>query len=115
MQETKRKFDPNSPEVIAFLREVREATFTKEGMMVAFPPCFPGMTVPIVPDESHITALDVASDGVIYGGTSGYRSHLFVAGFHGLGGVVFDLGVVPSASQSVAVCCGETHFVAFVN
>ncbi|MGE5359643.1 MAG: hypothetical protein ACM3NQ_11545 [Bacteroidales bacterium] len=115
MQGKRGTFDQNSPEVRAFLREVREATFTKEGMMVAFPPCFPGMTVPIVPDESRITALDVASDGVIYGGTTGYRSHLFVAGFHGLGGIVFDLGVVPSASRCVAVCCGDTRFVAFVN
>ena len=99
----------------AFLREVKEATFTREGMMVAFPSCFPGMTAPIVPDESRITALGVAPDGVICGGTSGHQSHLFVAGFHGLGGLVFDLGVVPSASQCVAVCCTATHVVAFVN
>ncbi len=115
MQEKRRTFDRNSPEVRAFLREVKEATFTREGMMVAFAPCFPGMTVPIVPDESRITALGVAPDGVICGGTSGHRSHLFVAGFHGLGGLVFDLGVVVSASQCVAVCCAGTQFIAFVN
>lgn len=115
MQGNKRKFDPNSPEVRAFLREVREATFTKEGMMVAFSPCFPGMTVPIVPDESRITALDVTPEGCIYGGTSGYQTHLFAAEFHGLTGIVFDLGVVESAAQCVAVCCAKTHFVALVN
>ncbi len=115
MQGTKRKFDPNSPEVIAFLREVREATFTKEGMMVAFSPCFPGMTVPIVPDESRITALDSTAEGTIYGGTSGRQTHLFAAAFHGLTGIVFDLGIVQTASQCVAVCCTKDQFVALVN
>ena len=115
MQEKRRRFDRNAPEVRAFLREVREATFTKEGMMVAFAPCFPGMTVPIVPDESRITALDITPEGTIYGGTSGHQTHLFAAGFHGLTGIVFDLGVVHSASQCVAACCVQNHVVAFVN
>ncbi len=115
MQQPKRKFDRNSPEVRAFLREVREATFTKEGMMVAFSPCFPGMTVPIVPDESHITALDSTPEGIIYGGTSGTRTHLFAAAFHGLTGIVFDLGTVEAATQCAAACCAQTHFVALVN
>jgi len=115
MQGTRRKFDRSSPEVQAFLREVREATFTKEGMMVAFSPCFPGMTVPIVPDESHITALDVTPEGIVYGGTSGHRSHLFAAAFHGLTGIVFDLGIVQSASQCVAVCCAQTQVVGLAN
>ena len=115
MQGTRRKFDRNSPEVRAFLREVRSATFTKEGMMVAFAPCFPGMTVPIVPDESRITALDATRDGIIYGGTSGRQTHLFAAAFHGLTGIVFDLGVVPSASHCAALCCAENQAVALVN
>jgi hypothetical protein len=115
MQGTRRKFDRNAPEVRAFLREVREATFTKEGMMVAFSPCFPGMTVPIVPDESRITALAVTPEGIIYGGTSGRQSHLFAAAFHGLTGIVFDLGIVQAASQCVAACCAQTQFVALVN
>lgn len=114
-QPARRKFDPNDPEVIAFRREVREATFTREGMMVAFPTCFPGMTVPIVHDESRITALDVTPEGEIFGGTSGYRVHLFAAEFHGLTGAVLDLGVVPDAIECAAVCCAGTHVVAFVN
>jgi len=105
----------NTPEMQAYRQEVREATFTKEGMMVAFPTCFPGMTVPIVPDESRITALDAVSNGAIYGGTSGYQTHLFAAEFHGIMGIVFDLGVVQDATQCVAVCCGKTQFAAFVN
>jgi hypothetical protein len=115
VQAQKRRFDRNSPEVQAFRREVREATFTKEGMMVAFPTCFPGMTVPIVPDGSRITALDITPEGVIYGGTSGYQTHLFASEFHGLTGIVFDMGVVQAAAQCVAVCCAKTHLVAFVN
>jgi hypothetical protein len=115
MQAPKRRFDRNAPEVRAFLQEVREATFTKEGMMVAFAPCFPGMTVPIVPDESRITALGITADGIIYGGTSGHRTHLFAAAFHGLTGAVFDLGVVPSGTQCAAACCAQTHVAFFVN
>ncbi|RPJ59806.1 MAG: hypothetical protein EHM23_12770 [Acidobacteria bacterium] len=105
----------NTPEMQAYRREVREATFTKEGMMVAFPTCFPGMTTAIVPDESRITSLDVTPAGVVFGGTSGYRAHLFAAGFHGIMGIVFDLGIVEDATECVAVCCGKTHFAAFVN
>lgn len=115
MQTTRKKFDPNSPEVRAFRREVREATFTKEGMMVAFPTCFPGMTVPIVHDESRITALDATPEGMIVGGTSGYRTHLFASEFHGLTGAVLDLGVVADAAECAAVCCAGTHVVALVN
>jgi len=105
----------NTPEMQAYRREVREATFTKEGMMVAFPTCFPGMTTPIVPDESRITALDVTPLGVVFGGTSGYRTHLFAAEFHGIMGIVFDLGVVEGGAECVAVCCGKTTLAAFVN
>ena len=115
MRQIKRRFDPKSPEIQAFRREVREATFTKEGMMVAFPTCFPGMTVPLVPDESRITALDVTPEGVICGGTSGYRTHLIAAEFHGLTGIVIDLGVVHAARQCAAVCCTKSHCVALVN
>lgn len=68
---TKPRFDPHSPEIKKYLENVEQGTFTREGMMVAFPTCLPGMTIPIVPDESHITALDVTPDGLVYGGTSG--------------------------------------------
>ena len=114
-QPQQRRVQMNSPEMQAYRREVSEATFTKEGMMVAFPTCFPGMTVPIAPDESRITALDIAPQGAIHGGTSGYQAHLFSAEFHGIEGVVFDLGVVPNATECVAVCCGRSQFAALVN
>jgi hypothetical protein len=112
---TKPRFDRNSPQIKAYLEDVEHGTFTREGMMVAFPTCLPGMTVPIVPDESHITALDVTPDGMVYGGTSGRQTHLFVASFHGNNGIVLDLGKPAGATRCAAVCCGVSRFVAFVN
>jgi hypothetical protein len=112
--ETKPRFDPNSPEIKAYLDDVAH-TFTREGTLVACETCLPGMTVPIVHDESRITALDGTADGAIYGGTSGRLSHLFVACFHGLSGLVFDIGTVAGATGCAAVCCGASRFVAFVN
>ena len=89
--QTKPKFDPNSPEIKAYLNELAHQ-FVREGTMVAFPTCLPGMTIPIPLDESRITALDINSEGHVYGGTSGRQAHLFGAAFHGLTGVVMDAG-----------------------
>jgi hypothetical protein len=113
--QTKRRFDPNSPEIQALRREIRLGTFIREGVMVAFPTCFPGVTVPIVHDESRITALDVTPDGIIYGGTSGRQAHLFAANFHGLTGIVFDIGAPAGATRCAAICFGSSRSVAFVN
>jgi hypothetical protein len=83
--------------------------------MAAFPTCFPGASIPIPADESHITALDVSGDGMVYGGTSGRATHLFVGIFHGVTGVVFDRGTVQGVYQCAAVCCGKSKFFACVN
>ena len=83
--------------------------------MAAFPTCFPGATTPIQADESHITALDITPEGIVYGGTSGRATHLFVAMFHGVTGMVFDRGTVEDAVQCAAVCCGKEGFAACVN
>ena len=116
MSETKKmKYDMNSPEAKALTDEIVHGTFTKEGTMAAFPTCFPGASIPIPADESHITALDVSGDGMIYGGTSGRATHLFVGIFHGVTGVVFDRGTVEGANHCAAVCCGKSRFVACVN
>jgi len=112
--QTKPRFCPNSPEIKAYLQDVGH-TFTREGIMVAFPTCYPGMTISIVPDESHITALEVTPDGKIYGGTSGRQTHLFVASFHGNSGLVLDVGPVAGATRCAAVCSGGSRFLAFVN
>jgi hypothetical protein len=115
MQEKKKKFDINAPEAKALMDEMVHGTFMKEGMMAAFPTCFPGASIPIAPDESRITALDTTPEGIVYGGTSGFRSHLFVGMFHGVTGVVFDLGALEGATGCAAVCCGRGKFAAFVN
>ena len=114
-EKTKPKYDMHSPEAKALIDEIVHGTFTKEGTMVAFPTCFPGASIPIPADESHITALDVSGDGMVYGGTSGRATHLFVGIFHGVTGVVFDRGIVEGANQCAAVCCGKSRFVACVN
>ena len=115
MREEKTKYDMQSPEAKALIDEIVHGTFTKEGTMVAFPTCFPGASIPIPADESHITALDVSGDGMIYGGTSGRATHLFVGIFHGVTGVVFDRGTVEGANHCAAICCGKSRFVACVN
>ena len=114
-EKTKTKYDMHSPEAKALTDEIVHGTFTKEGTMAAFPTCFPGASIPIPADESHITALDVSGDGMIYGGTSGRATHLFVGIFHGVTGVVFDRGTVEGANHCAAVCCGQSRFLACVN
>jgi hypothetical protein len=112
--QTKPKFDPNSPQIKAYLDELAHQ-FVREGTMVAFPTCLPGMTTPIPLDESRITALDINSDGHVYGGTSGRQAHLFGAAFHNLTGIVLDAGAVPGGTSTAAVCCGTSRAIAFVN
>jgi hypothetical protein len=115
MQTTKPKFDPNSPDIKAYTNELAQQ-FVREGTMVAFPTCLPGMTTPITHDESRITALDINAERHIYGGTSGRQAHLFGAAFHGLTGIVLDAGIVALATSTVAVCCRPSGgAIAFVN
>jgi len=111
----KKKYDMNSPEAGALRDEIVHGTFMTEGTMVAFPTCFPGATIPIPADESHITALDISGDGIIYGGTSGRATHLFVGIFRGVTGIVLDRGTVEGADHCVAICCGRKKFIACVD
>jgi len=114
--ESKRKpFDWHDPGAQALRDKILHGSFLTEGMLVAFPMCFPGVTVPIVADESRINALDITGDGVIYGGTSGKRVHLFVSMFRSETGIVYDMGSVEGAEQCVGVSCGTAGVVAFVN
>jgi hypothetical protein len=112
--QTKSKFDPDSPEIKAYRDELAHQ-FVREGTMVAFPTCLPGMTTPITHDESRITALDINSKGHIYGGTSGRQAHVFGSAFHGLTGIVLDAGAVPGSTSTGAICCGASRAIAFVN
>ena len=115
MNAKKKPYDMNAPEAKALVDEIVHGTFVKEGTMVAFPTCFPGASLPIVADESRITALDVTPEGVVYGGTSGRLTHLFVGMFHGVTGMVFDMGTVEGADHCAGICCGKAKFVAGVN
>jgi len=111
----RKQYDRNAPGTKELVDQIVHGAYTTEGTMVAFPLCFPAMTTPIPADESRITALDVAPDGVIYGGTSGRRAHLFFAMFHGATGIAFDMGAPDGADQTAAVCCGQGQFLACVN
>jgi hypothetical protein len=115
MSDKKKPTDENSAEIWAQYIKVMHESFVHQGTMLAYPMAFPGATIPIAPDESHITALDTAPDGFVYGGTSGQRAHIFVAMFHGVTGMVFDLKAVEGATHCPAVCCGKARFFACVN
>ena len=95
--------------------EIVHGTFLMEGTMVAFPLCFPGATVPLPPDESHVTALTLGPDALVYGCTSGQQAHLIVGMFHGLTGMVYDLGAPANASEGVAVGCTDKQVIAAFN
>src|SRR5258708_34967694 len=47
--QTKRRFDPNSPEIKAYRNELAHQ-FVREGTMVALPTCLIRITTPIAPD-----------------------------------------------------------------
>jgi hypothetical protein len=112
MSEKNKSSDYNSADASA---QIMHESFVRQGTMLAFPTAFPGATIPIMPDESHIVALDTTPDGFVYGGTRGKRSHIFVAMFHGVTGMVLDLKTAEGATHCPAVCCGKTRFFACVN
>ena len=93
----------------------KHAPFIQQGSMVAFTLCFPGVTVPITPDESRITALALDHNQCLYGATSGHASHLFVALFTGATGAVIDLGSLPAATQSPGLCCDHEKIIVAAN
>lgn len=109
------RYDLGAPGTQELRDSIVHGAYTTEGTMVAFPLCFPSMTIPIAADESRVTALALARDGVIYGGTSGRCAHVFFAMFHGATGLVFDMGRVEGADHCAAVCCGAESVVACMN
>jgi len=114
-KKTRKKIDFDSPAVQDEVNNITHGTFVKQGTMLAYPTGFPGATIPIQADESHITALDTSRQGFVYGGTSGKRAHIFVGMFHGVTGMIFDMNPVEGATHCPAVCCGKAKFVACVN
>ena len=111
----RKKWDKSRPDTKEKVDEIVHGVFVMEGTMVAIPTHFPGTTAPIPRDEGRITALDSAEDGSIYGGTSGRAAHVFVGMFHGVTGMVFDLGSFPDADNCPAICCADGKVVAAVN
>lgn len=109
------RFDLKREDARQITDQIVHGAYITEGTMVAFPTCFPAVTVPLPADESRITALNVAADGMIYAGTSGYASHLLVGMFHGVTGMVYDMGVVGGANESVAIVSGRDRIVAALN
>lgn len=112
---TRQKLDLKSPQAAVLRDQIRRGAFVSEGTMIAFPTCFPGASIPIPLDESRLSALSLAEDGSVYGGTGGRAVHLFMARFAPVTGVAFDLGVVEGATHCAAVGCGKSKLVACVN
>lgn len=111
----KKQYDMNSSGTKKLIDKIVHGAFAKEGTMVAFPMCLPGATIPIPADESHITALDITRDGIVYGGTSGRAAHFFIGMFVNSTGMVFDIATIVDAGSCTAVCCGNDKFVGCVN
>jgi hypothetical protein len=111
----KEKYDVNSPDAKVITDRIIHGVFMTEGTMIAFPTCFPGVTVPVRADESRIKAMDITDDGIVYAGTSGKAAHLLVGMFHGVTGMVFDMGEAEGATETAAICCGKKRFLAAVN
>jgi len=95
--------------------EIVHGTFLSEGTMIAFPTCFPGVTIAIPADESLITALTLGPDALVYGCTSGKQAHLLVGMFHGLTGIIYDLGTPTGMTEGVAVGCTSDYVLAAFN
>lgn len=105
----------NDPEWIAAARRIREGSFVREGLFVAFPLCFPGVTDPIPLDESRIVALAADGEGLVYGATAGRAHHVFFASFHGTGGIVLDLRWPDPNAACPAIACGIEEVIFAAN
>lgn len=110
----------NTPQAQALLRRANEYCaqdqFVREGTMVAMPMGFPHVGEPIARGENAITALATAPNHVVYGLTSGRRTHVFCAMLHAATGFVHDLGIIEEATEGVAIGLGADGLVyALVN
>jgi hypothetical protein len=79
------------------------ASYVAEGQMIALPLGFPGMDMPIPPDEAYVTALGIDERQVLYGGTGGRKAHLFAALTRGITGAVIDMAVLEENARTTAV------------
>jgi len=104
-----RRITRDDPNWDAYHREIRLGSFVHEGYFVAFPMCFPGVTLPIPRDESRVVALTTDAEGMVYGATTGRANHVFFARFPATSGIVLDLKWPDPAARCPAVCCGPKH------
>jgi hypothetical protein len=89
--------------------------FTREGLMVALPLCFPGQSVPPPAGETAIKVMALnASTDTLYLGTEGDQAHLLAAMIHQDTGVVHDMGAVPEATSidALSVLGADVRFIA---
>jgi hypothetical protein len=89
--------------------------FTREGLMVALPLCFPGQSVPPPAGETAAKAMALnASTDTLYLGTEGEKAHLLAAVIHQDTGIVHDLGVVPDCTSvdGLSVLGRDVRFIA---
>ena len=89
--------------------------FTREGLMVALPLCFPGQSEPPPAGETAIKvmALNGYTD-TLYMGTEGEKAHLLAGLIHQDTGVVHDMGTVPDATSvdALSVLGEDVRFLA---
>jgi|APSaa5957512622_1039677.scaffolds.fasta_scaffold43719_1 hypothetical protein len=89
--------------------------FTREGLMVALPLCFPGQSEPPPAGETAIKvmALNGYTD-TLYMGTEGEKAHLLAGLIHQDTGVVHDMGTIPDATSvdALSVLGEDVRFLA---
>lgn len=80
-----------------------ETAFVREGQLTLRALGWEGQGPTILPGEAATTALALGRDGIIYGGTSGRRAHVFRfdprADASGVYAQVIDLGILDGATQ----------------
>lgn len=92
-------------------------SFVRIGSFAAFELSFNRQTRPIPLDESCITALDINSQGMLYGATSSIhgRTHLFAGLLQNLGGGFYNLGPVEGYNHCPKVICTSDSALYFLS
>lgn len=108
---TAKRLDRSDPDWGRLARETREGSFVREGTFVAFPLCFPGVTIPIPREASRIVTLTTDHTGMVYGATTGQSEHVFFACFQANSGIVLDLKWPDPAARCPAIACGPQEVI----
>lgn len=110
----KTRIERSDPNWDHLAQEIHRGEFSREGIFVAFPLCFPGVTLSIPREESRVVTLTTDAEGLIYGATTGRANHVFFACFEATSGIVLDLKWPDPSNACPAICCGikESLFAA---